>query len=367
CSIDAVVQNGVWIRQEPVFDSPLNLGAHCAKGASIREHGITHDSHRLKYPMKLEGGKWKKVSWDQAYDDISKKLLEIRNAKENGCKVIVADPRFTRTAAKADMYVRTRSGADVPFLFGILHHVFKNGWEDKEYIKARVHGMDEVKKEVMAKWTPDKVTEACGVPEDQVFAVAKTLAENRPGFIIWAMGQTQHTNANAIVRASNILMLALGNVGRSGGGCNIYRGHDNVQGATDIGPNPDTLPGYYPVAVPGSWAHWAKVWNVDPAWLKGRYASEALMAKPGMTVSRWIDGVMEKNDAIDQDPNLRAIFFWGHAPNSQTRGLEMLEAMKKLDLMVVIDPYPSASAAMFAKVRKDGAYLLPAATQLETE
>jgi formate dehydrogenase major subunit len=84
CSIDAVVQNGVWIRQEPVFDSPLNLGAHCAKGASIREHGITHDSHRLKYPMKLEGGKWKKVSWDQAYDDISKKLLEIRSDKEKG-------------------------------------------------------------------------------------------------------------------------------------------------------------------------------------------------------------------------------------------------------------------------------------------
>src|SRR2546426_2855048 len=462
CSIDGVVQNGVWIRQEPVFDSPLNLGAHCAKGASIREHGITHDSHRLKYPMKLEGGKWKKVSWDQAYDDISKKLLEIRNdkekggpdalfvigsskhnneqsqllckwvrlwgtnntdhqsrichrttvagvaqswgygamtnsyndeqnsksllffgsnaaeahpvsmlhtlhAKENGCKVIVADPRFTRTAAKADMYARTRSGADIASLFGITHHVFKNGWEEKEYIKARVYGMDEVKKEVMAKWTPDKVTEACGVPEAEVLAVAKTLAENRPGFIIWAMGQTQHTNANAIVRASNILMLALGNVGRSGGGCNIYRGHDNVQGATDIGPNPDTLPGYYPVAVPGSWSHWARVWNVDLAWLKKQYASEAMMAKPGMTVSRWIDGVMEKNDAVDQDPNLRAIFFWGHAPNSQSRGLEMLEAMKKVDLMVVIDPYPSASAAMFAKVRKDGAYLLPAASQLETE
>jgi formate dehydrogenase major subunit len=57
CAIDAVVENGVWTRQEPVFDSPINLGAHCAKGASIREHGIAHDSHRLKYPMKLEGGK----------------------------------------------------------------------------------------------------------------------------------------------------------------------------------------------------------------------------------------------------------------------------------------------------------------------
>ncbi len=181
------------------------------------------------------------------------------------------------------------------------------------------------------------------------------------------MGQTQHTNANAVVRASNILMLALGNVGGSGGGCNVYRGHDNVQGATDVGPNPDTLPGYYPVGVPGSWVHWAKVWNIDLDWLKKRYASEKMMASPGMTVSRWIDGVTEKNEAIDQDSNLKAVIFWGHAPNSQTRGLEMLEAMKKLDLMVVIDPYPSASAAMFAKVRKDGAYLLPAATQFETE
>src|ERR687888_410383 len=459
CAIDAVTENGVWVRQEPVFDSPLNLGAHCAKGASVREHGMTQDSHRLKYPMKLAGGKWQRISWDQAYDEIANKLQAIRkesgpdalflvgsskhnneqaqllckwarlwgtnntdhqarichsttvsglgqtwgygamtnsyndeqnskslmflgsnaceahpvsmlhtlHAKENGCKVIVVDPRFTRTAAKADLYVRHRSGSDVAFLFGVLHHIFKNGWEDKEYIRDRVYGMDQVKKEVMEKWTPDKVTEVTGVPEDQVLLVAKTLAENRPGFVIWAMGQTQHTNANAIVRASNILMLALGNVGRSGGGCNVYRGHDNVQGATDIGPNPDTLPGYYPVAVPGSWSHWARVWNVDLEWLKKRYASEASMAKPGMTVSRWIDGVLEKNDAIDQDPNLRAIIYWGHAPNSQTRGLEMLEAMKKLDLMVVIDPYPSASAAMFAKVRQDGAYLLPAATQFETE
>src|SRR5688572_6558453 len=409
--------------------------------------------------MKLEGGKWKRVSWDQAYDDIAKKMLDIRkqsgpdalfvvgsskhnneqsmllrkwvslwgsnntdhqarichsttvagvaqtwgygamtnsyndeqnsksmlflgsnaaeahpvsmlhtlHAKENGAKVIVADPRFTRTAAKADKYVRFRSGGDVALIFGILYHVFKNGWEDKEYIRTRVYGMDEVKKEVMAKWTPDKVTEVTGTPEEDVFYIAKTLAENRPGFIIWAMGQTQHNNANGIVRASNILMLALGNVGRSGGGCNIYRGHDNVQGATDVGPNPDTLPGYYPVAVPGSWAHWARVWNVDLDWIKKQYASEALMAKPGTTVSRWIDGVLLKDDTIDQPNNLRAIIFWGHAPNSQSRGLEMVKAMEKLDLMVVVDPYPSASAAMFAMVRKDGAYLLPAATQLECE
>ena len=458
CAVDAHVQNGVWVRQEPVFDSPINLGAHCTKGASLREYGMTQDSHRLKHPMKLEGGKWKRISWDVALDEIAKKLTAIRDkdgpdalfvvgsskhsneqayllrkwislwgtnntdhqarvchsstvagvaqtwgygamtnsyndqqnskslfflgsnaaeahpvsmlhtlhARENGCKVIVADPRYTRTAAKADIYLRFRSGTDVPLLFGILHHIFKNGWEDKEYLRTRVYGMDQVKEEVMKKWTPDKVTEATGCSEAEVLNIAKTLAENRPGFIIWAMGQTQHTQANGVVRASNILMLALGNVGRSGGGCNIYRGHDNVQGATDVGPNPDTLPGYYPVAVPGSWNHWSRVWNVDPKWIADRYRP-GMQGKPGLTVSRWIDAVLENNENIDQDPNLKAVVFWGMAPNSQTRGADMIEAMKKLELLVVVDPYPSATAGMVAMARGDGAYLLPASNQFETE
>ncbi len=455
CAIDAVVKNGVWIRQEPVFDSPINLGSHCAKGASVREHG--HGEHRLRYPMKLAGGKWQKISWEQAINEVGDKLLAIRkesgpdavfwigsskhsneqsyllrkfvsmwgtnncdhqarichsttvagvantwgygamtnsyndeqfskcilffgsnaaeahpvsmlhtlHAKENGAKVIVVDPRFTRTAAKADYYFRTRSGSDVAFLMGLLYHIFKNGWEDKEYIRQRVYGMDKVKEEVLTKWTPDKVEDVTGLPEKDVYTIAKLMAENRPSTIVWAMGQTQHTTGNAIVRASCILQLALGNVGVSGGGCNIYRGHDNVQGATDVGPNPDSLPGYYGIA-PGSWKHWARVWGVDYEWLKGRFASEAMMTKPGITVSRWFDAVLEKNENIDQDPNLRAVIYWGHAPNSQSRGKDMLEAMKKIDLIVVIDPYPSATAAMAALARTDGVYLLPAATQFET-
>jgi len=457
CAIDAVVQNGVWVRQEPVFDSPINLGAHCAKGASIREHGIVAHSRRLKYPMKLVGGKWKRISWDEALNEVSEKLSAIRkesgpdatfwigsskhsneqaflfrkfvsmfgtnnmdhqarichsttvagvantwgygamtnsyndeqnskcilfcgsnaaeahpvsmlftlHAKENGAKVIVVDPRFTRTAAKADKFYRIRSGTDVAFLMGMLYHIFKNGWEDQAYIKARVYGMDKVKEDVLAKWTPDKVEEVTGLKEQDVRDVAETMAKNKPSTIVWAMGQTQHTTGSAVVRASCILQLALGNVGVAGGGTNIYRGHDNVQGATDVGPNPDSLPGYYGI-VTGSWKHWSTVWGVDYEWLKGRFASQAMMEKPGITVSRWIDAVLEKNELIDQDSNVRAVVFWGHAPNSQTRNLEMLKAVEKLDLMVIVDPYPSASAAYAASVRKDGVYLLPAATQLET-
>jgi len=452
CAIDAVVQNGVWVRQEPVFDSPLNLGAHCAKGAAIREHG--HGEHRLKYPMKLVDGRYKKITWDEALNEISGKLLKLRkesgpdsvywvgsskhnneqaylmrkfvslwgtnncdhqarichsttvagvantwgygamtnsyndmqntrcalyigsnaaeahpvsmlhmlHAKENGARMIVVDPRFTRTAAKADQYVRIRSGTDIPFLFGVLYHVFKNGWEDKQYINDRVFGMEKVREDVMKKWHPKAVEEACGVPEADVYQVAEAMAKNRPSTIVWCMGQTQHTIGNAMVRASCILQLALGNIGVSGGGANIFRGHDNVQGATDVGPNPDSLPGYYGI-VEGAWKHWAKVWNVDYEWLKGRFASKAMMEKPGMTVSRWIDGVLEKNEVIDQDSNLRAVVYWGHAPNSQSRGLEMKQAMEKVDLMVIIDPYPTASSVM--PDRKDGVYLLPASTQLE--
>jgi formate dehydrogenase major subunit len=298
-------------------------------------------------------------------------MLHMLHAKETGCKMIVVDPRFTRTAAKADQYVRIRSGSDIPFLFGVMHHIFKNGWEDKKYIEDRVWGMEKVREECLSKWTPDKVQEACGVDEATCFQVAKTLADNRPGTIVWCMGQTQHTIGNAIVRASCLLQLALGNVGKSGGGTNIFRGHDNVQGATDVGPNPDSLPGYYGLAE-GSWKHFAKVWGVDYEWIKKQYAP-GMMSKSGMTVSRWIDGVLEKNELIDQESNLRGLVFWGHAPNSQTRGLEMKKAMDKLDLLVVIDPFPSATAAMAAMPgNKDdlnanrAVYLLPACTQFET-
>ena len=71
CTVLAEVDNGVWVGQEPGWDSPFNLGAHCAKGASVREHA--HGERRLKYPMKREGGEWKRISWETAINEIGDK------------------------------------------------------------------------------------------------------------------------------------------------------------------------------------------------------------------------------------------------------------------------------------------------------
>jgi formate dehydrogenase major subunit len=460
CTVEAEVQNGVWTGQEPGWDSPFNLGAHCAKGASVRESA--HGERRLKSPMKMVNGQWQKIPWDQAINEIGDKMMQIREEsgpdsvywlgsakhnneqaylfrkfaaywgtnnvdhqarichsttvagvantwgygamtnsyndihksqaifliggnpaeahpvsllhllkakEENNAPLIVCDPRFTRTAAHADEYVRFRPGSDVALVWGILWHIFENDWEDKEFIRTRVWGMDQIREEVK-RWNPEEVERVTGAPGKQLERVARTLANNRPGTVIWCMGGTQHTNGNNNTRAYCILQLALGNMGVSGGGTNIFRGHDNVQGATDLGVLANTLPGYYGLAA-GSWAHWARVWEEDLDWLKGRFAtmdkngkSKAMMNENGIPVSRWIDGVLEAKENLEQPDNTRAMVLWGHAPNSQTRMLEMKEAMEKLDLLVVVDPFPTVSAVLHD--RKDGAYLLPTTTQFET-
>ena len=270
CTVIAEVANGVWIGQEPGWDSPINRGSHCAKGASVRE--LVHGDRRLKYPMKLVNGQWTRVTWEQAIDEIGDKLhrdprevgaglgllarlgqvlqrrllslpqvrgvlghqqrrppgahLPFDDRRRRGqylglrrddqqlqrhpqlqdawsswaairrkrirCRCSICskarsstartsssiDPRLTRTAAHATEYVRMRPGTDIPMIYGMLWHIFKNGWEDKEFIRQRVYGMDEVRKEV-EKWTPDEVERVTGVPEAQLKRVAEMFAKEQ--------------------------------------------------------------------------------------------------------------------------------------------------------------------------------------------
>src|ERR1700730_10537068 len=465
CTVVAEVANGVWIGQEPGWDSPINRGSHCAKGASVRE--LVHGDRRLKYPMKRVNGQWTRVSWDQAIDEIGAKLTaireksgpdsvywlgsakfsnegaylyrkfaafwgtnnvdhqarichsttvagvantwgygamtnsynDIRNSKTlmimggnpaeahpvslqhllegkelNRANFISVDPRLTRTSAHATEFMRVRPGTHIPTIYGMLWHIFQNGWEDKEFIKQRVYGMDDVRKEV-EKWTPDEVERVTGLPEAQVKRVAEIFAKQKPATLIWAMGQTQFTVGTANVRASCILLLATGNVGNFGNGANIFRGHCNVQGATDIGLDIVTLPLYYGL-VEGAWKHWGRVWEVDYDYLQSRFDEvpakagrparnrKQNMELPGIPWTRWFDATLANPDDVDQRDVVKGVVIMGHGGNTIPRMTEMVKGLEMLELLVVADPHPTTFAAI--SERKNGTYLLPACTQFET-
>ena len=280
-------------------------------------------------------------------------LQHMLEGKElNKANFIVIDPRLTRTAAHAQEYVRIRPGTDIPVLMGMMWHIFKNGWEDKEFIKQRVHGFEEARKEI-EKWNPAEVERVSGVPGAQLERVAKMFATEKPSTLLWSMGQTHHTVGTANVRASCMLLLATGNVGKPGTGANIIRGHDNVQGATDIGVDTVTLPFYYGLSE-GAWRHWGRVWEVDYEYLLSRFDSKKIMETPGIPLTRWFDAVLLPRDQVDQRDNVRAMFVQGHASNSITRIPESMKAFPQLDLLVVADPHPTtwASLAVQAGLQK---------------
>jgi formate dehydrogenase major subunit len=454
CTVTAEVQNGVWVGQEPSWESPINRGTHCAKGASVRE--LVHGDRRLKFPMKLVNGEWQRITWDVALREISDKLMEIRQAsgpdsvfwlgsakfsnegaylyrkfaafwgtnsvdhqarichsttvagvantwgygaqtnsyndirnsktmiimggnpaeahpvslqhvlsgkERNRANLIVIDPRYTRTAAHASEYVRLRPGTDIPVIWGMLWHIFQNGWEDKEFIRQRVHGMEQIRAEV-AKWTPQEVERVSGVPGAQLRKVAEMFATQKPATLIWCMGATQKTVGTANVRAYSILLLATGNVGKEGTGANIFRGHCNVQGASDFGLDVGTLPAYYGIDET-AWRHWSRVWGVSFESMRARFDTPQMMGTPGIPTTRYFDAVLLPKDQVQQRDNTKGMIVFGHGGNTVTRMPEAARALEKLELLVVADPHPTTFATQ--SNRRNGTYLLPIATQFECD
>ena len=288
-------------------------------------------------------------------------------AKENnGAKLIVVDPRYTRTAAKADYFAQIRPGTDIPFMYGMMNLIFENGWEDKKFIDERTYGIDEIRKEA-AKWTPEVVEDVTGVPAATLKEITEIYAKNRPGSVVWAMGLTQHTIGSSNTRIAPILQLVLGNMGVSGGGCNILRGHDNVQGASDMANAPDSLPGYY-AKNEATWKYFAKMWKVDYEWLQGNFVKPEWMMKPGFTLARWWAGVLDGKDGNDAIENagdsLKALVVIGNGITSTAQQAKVQEGLDGLELLVLMDPFVNDAGVITNK--KDGVYLLPAATQYET-
>lgn len=225
--------------------------------------------------------------------------------EERGAKLIVVDPRFTRTAAKADVYAPMRSGTDIAFLGGMIKYILDNNLYFKDYVvnytnatflvnpefkgpgqldgvfsgydekgrkydkKTWSYQMDEngipkkdmtlkdpncvfqLLKKHYSRYTMDKVSSITGTPKEKLMEVYKLYAStgkpDRVGTELYAMGWTQHTVGTQNIRTMAIIQLLLGNMGMAGGGINALRGESNVQGATDQGILFHILPGYNPV------------------------------------------------------------------------------------------------------------------------
>jgi len=196
-------------------------------------------------------------------------MVHMRNAKENGAKLIVADPRRTRTAAKSDLYIRFRSGTDIPVLFGMLYHIFKKAGKTSSTSTTASTGMERFARRCSRSGRP---TRSRKLPASRVPCSRRRRddGEEPPVHARWCMGQTQHSIGNAMVRALVHRAARAGKRRHSGGGANIfaamttYRRHRHRT-------EPRFAAGYY-VSPPVRGKHFAAVWGVDYDWMIGQFA-----------------------------------------------------------------------------------------------
>jgi formate dehydrogenase major subunit len=231
----------------------------------------------------------------------------MRAKLDRGAKLVHADPRFTRTSAVADTYLRIRTGTDVAYFGGLINHVLQNNLQLQDYVANYTNaawivnsgysfkdglfsGYDAAKrtyatstwsyqtdpatgyaqtdytlqnpqtvfqlmKQHYARYTPDVVENITGIPKAQFQQVAQMVGEmGRPDkvmSIVYAVGLTHHTTGSELIRSGAVLQLLLGNIGMPGGGMNAERGHANIQGNTDHAISWDILPGYLRIPAPG--------------------------------------------------------------------------------------------------------------------
>ena len=290
-------------------------------------------------------------------------MVHFLRAKEAGAKIVCVDPYFGKTAAKADEFIRIRSGTDVALVYGMINVIVENNLYDKQYLKERIYGYEEIFKEAK-KYTPEVAADITGIPSETIIRIAKEMANAKPASLVWNQGMTQHTTGTNNTRIMPILQSILGNIGKSGGGVNILRGHDNVQGASDMNNLADSLPGYYGLGE-GPWRHFCKHWYVDYEWMKSRFKSKEMMEKTGYALSTWRFGVIdEENYANNADTQIKALIVIGNGISTTSLLDKTKEALDKLELVVFIDPYVNDVAVITD--RKNDLFLLPAASQMET-
>ena len=241
----------------------------------------------------------------------------IMQAKKRGIPIVVVDPRYSATARLADKYIRFNPSTHIALANSMMYWIIKEGLEDKEFIKNRTKGFDDLKKTVEKYADAEKIH---GVPLETVKEFARQYATAKNAVIIYCLGITELTTGTDNVRSMGNLALVTGNVGREGVGVNPLRGQNNVQGACDMGAYPNVYSGYQAVAVPENRAKMEKLWGMKEGSLPDWY---------GVTLTEQI------NQAGDP---IKAMYFLGLNPVvSYPDSNHVMRQLDKLDFCVFQD------------------------------
>ncbi|MFI1409293.1 molybdopterin oxidoreductase family protein [Streptomyces sp. NPDC020707] len=254
-------------------------------------------------------------------------LRYLTELRENGGKLIVIDPRRTRTAEQADLHLAPRPGTDLALALGLLHLVVAEGRTDEAYIQERTSGWEEARAAAMAHW-PEYVERITGVSVPQLRETVRMFCEPESAMVLTARGPEQQSKGTDTVGAWINLCLATGRAGRPFSGYGCLTGQGNGQGGREHGQKADQLPGYRKLDDPAARRHVAEVWGVDPDSLPG----------PGRSA-------YELLDALGTD--IHSLLVMASNPVvSAPRAAHVEERLRSLDFLAVADVVLSETAEL---------------------
>jgi formate dehydrogenase major subunit len=256
---------------------------------------------------------------------------QIRAAVRNGAKLIVVDPRDIDLAKSATVHLKLRPGTNVAFANGMMNVFITENLIDEEFIKTRTEGFEKLK-EIVLRYTPELVGEICNVDPEDIRKAARIYAKAGKAPIIYCLGVTEHsTGTEGVMSMSNMAMM-VGKLGRPGCGVNPLRGQNNVQGACDMGAQPNDYPGYQKVTINGKpnepvIQKFEKAWGVELPREIGLHATDTFTAMvDGRVKGLYIYG----EDPVVTDPDTHHI----------------LKALGSLDFFVVQELFMTETAQL---------------------
>ena len=250
----------------------------------------------------------------------------MKQAREKGAKLIVADPRRIELADYADVFMQIHPGTNIALLNGMMHVIVEKKLYDTKYIDERTENFENLV-ELVKEYTPDRVAEICGIKEEDIIKAATIYGEANSAGIYYAMGITQHSTGTHGVMSISNLALMCGNVGKKYAGVNPLRGQNNVQGACDMGALPSDLPGYQKVFKEEIIEKFELAWDTK------------LSPKVGLTIPEVMDGCA--------DDSIRFLYIMGENPMVSDPDLNhVTEALNNVEFLVVQDIFLTETAEL---------------------